>query len=118
MTLLKCGGPKLHNSGRYFIGQQATVKLDLNQSLITEFRGESPRVYSWDEADSRRNVDCVGVRRLWCRVRGKDTHPSRGEMKPAISVGGRTGTAHNPTAYEWGTSRRGLPDLWSGTPRL
>ena len=39
-------------------------------------------------------------------------------MKPAISVGGRTGTAHNPTAYEWGTSRRGLPGLWSGTPRL
>ena len=32
-------------------------------------------------------------------------------MKPAISVGGRTGTAHNPTAYEWGTSRRELPGL-------
>ena len=28
-------------------------------------------------------------------------YPSQGEMKPAISVGGRTSTAHNPTAYEW-----------------
>jgi hypothetical protein len=43
-------------------------------------------------------------------------------MKPAISVGGRTGTAHNPTVRcdEWGTSRsrgtvcdRGIPRLQS-----
>jgi hypothetical protein len=33
------------------------------------------------------------------------------EMKPAISVGGRIGMAHSPTADEWGTSRRGLPGL-------
>ena len=39
-------------------------------------------------------------------------------MKPAISVGGRTGTAHNPTVGEWGTFRRGVPGLWPGTPRL
>jgi len=37
-------------------------------------------------------------------------------MKPTISVGGRTGTAYNPTAYEWGTSRRGLSGLWPETP--
>ncbi|MFO7925498.1 MAG: hypothetical protein ACQET5_08460 [Halobacteriota archaeon] len=41
-----------------------------------------------------------------------------GEMKPDSSVGGRTDTAHNPTAYEGGPARRGLPGLWSGTPRL
>ncbi len=39
-------------------------------------------------------------------------------MKPAISVGGRTDTAHNPTVGEWGTPRCGTPGLWPGTPRL
>jgi len=39
-------------------------------------------------------------------------------MKPAISVGGRTGTAHNPTADEWGTSRSRDTVCDRGTPRL
>ena len=30
----------------------------------TELRGESPPVQGWDEADSQRNVNFVGVRRL------------------------------------------------------
>ena len=32
-------------------------------------------------------------------------------MKPAISVGGRTGTAHNPTVGEWETSRSWPPSV-------
>ena len=30
----------------------------------TELRGESPPVQGWDEADSQRNVNFVGVRQL------------------------------------------------------
>ena len=41
-------------------------------------------------------------------------------MKPAIPVGGRTGTAHNPTVRcdEWGTSRSRGTVCDRGTPRL
>jgi DNA-binding transcriptional ArsR family regulator len=39
-------------------------------------------------------------------------------MKPAIRVGGRTGTVHNPTVCEWGPSRSRGTVCGRGTPRL
>jgi len=54
---------------------------DPSEATVTPYQSFEAKAHDVSRGmkpDGQRNVDRVGVRRLRCRVRGKDTHPSRG----------------------------------------